>query len=339
MTEPLDARLAADSRGNFPKDGLRYLLIGYGEESDEQFFDCEGPLEFGMDQMRRWGLSPERGRGELAETLALDLSDESLARRTTRMSTPAGGSTREFLRYLLTRVDLELAHPSPLDADLGMIDRQDEPMAHLGGFFEEGIIEECHDGVMLANEDRVKAWLDDQAGVSRLWLAADLGRPIGVVEPQLRLAQLQRGEPEPDPIETSTCVIVLRMDHSIGLPVVEGGYPELPHDPEVPRRWPELVALFGGFFHQETLRHHGSFWRAERAFHDLSSPEVVAGVTAALDRLLAQGQTHAELCRTLHSLGSCVLPDDAVRWVTGLGRRMTELDWHAEPGPPADAGP
>ncbi len=331
MTDSIYQRISADATGNFPMDGLRYLLIGYREESREEFYDCDAALEAGVRQMRQFGRTPRRGRDELAELLALDLSDFDLARRTIWPDLPAGGSTHEFLRYVLTRVDAELAHPAVLDADLGRIDDRAQPMAHRSRFPDKDTAEEATTLVLRAHEDRFRSWAADQQGVARLWLAADLGRPIGWVTPWPRRAQLDRGEPLPPRIETSTCVAVLRMEESVDRPVVLASYPELPLDPAVRERWPDLTALLGGYFNQDTVQLNGSFWDAERAFNELSSPEVIARVADSLDRLLAEGQTHPELRETLHSLGSCTLPDDTVRWVTGLHRRMTQIDWHATP--------
>ena len=320
-----------------PADGLAHLLGRYGEDDEESYYDCEGPLEAAIAQIRWAGLTPQRGRDELAALLAADLPPDELARRTLPYGLPAGGSVREFLRYLLTRVDAELAAPSPPDADPGLVDRPNDPMRHHSRFRDRETADRATTQVLAAHEQRFRDWARDPAGVSRLWLAADLREVIGTVTATERLAQRQlRGlglpsDPVPEPVPASTCVTVLRRDSASGRPVVLASYPELPVDPLAALRWPELTPLFGGFFHQDAVAVDGSFWRAERRFHELSSAEVVAGVAAALDRLLAEQPSHADLGRLLHSLGSCTLPDDAVRWVTGLRRRITALTWHETP--------
>jgi len=320
-----------------PADGLARLLGRYGEDDEQSFYDCEGPLEAAMAQMRWAGLTPQRGRDELAALLASGLPPDELARRTLPYGLPAGRSVAEFLGYLLTRVDAELAHPAPVDADPGMIDRPDHPMRHHSRFRDRETADRATTQVLRANEQRFRDWAADPAGVSRLWLAADLGEEVGTVTATERLAQRQlRGlglpsDPVPEPVPATTCVTVLRMDHRSGRPVVLASYPELPVDPRAGERWPELTALFGGFFHQDAVAVDGSFWRAERRFHELSPAPVVAAVAAGLSRLLADAPDQAELGRRLHSLGSCTLPDDTVRWVTGLRRRITALTWDEAP--------
>jgi len=323
-------------------DSVERLLAMYGAESEESYYDCEGPLENGLCLIRWRGGDPRRARDELAELLTRRLSDDELHRATMPfVARPAGTDMRTFLAYLLRRTDAALATPPPAEDEYGIL--IGHGMCHRSRFFDRAGAELAARDVLRANEFRLRAWAQDQAGTLRLHLVADLGRTIGTYRP----TDLS-GRPCGDPVPTSTCAVLMRIDRTSGRPYIGTCYPDALVDPAARERYPDLAALFGGFFGQDLQALDRTYWWAEDTFHGRTGPAVIARITEQLGDLLAAAPPRpadaSDMVRdegsgrygwrpdtwlrvVVHDLGSCAGPLDMVRWVSGLHRRCVELAW------------
>ncbi len=312
-----------------PHDTLSSFCRSYSPHAEEDFFDADGPWQVALHHLRADGGDLGRVRRELAEVLAEDLTDPELHRRTISLvALPAGRDVRAFLEYLLRRIDEAVADPPA--ARPGAVGAPDEGLVwgegvlHRSRFTDRATAELATRGVLRHHETRFRSWAADPGGTPRLHLVTDLGRVIGSyrgVDGEGRLV----GEPE----AATVCAVLLRLDAGTGRPVVVTAYPEPDAAPATRERYPDLVGLFGGHFGQDVRAVDQDSWSAERRFHSDSDPAVIARAVAQLDRLLADHPTDQALRAAVHDLGSCLNPVDLRRWVVGLLRRATDLDWRS----------
>lgn len=325
-----------------PVDSLERLLAMYSADSEEDYYDCEGPLENALWLIRWREGDPRRARDELAELLTRPLSDEQLHHATMPyVARPAAVDMRTFLQFLLRRTDAALAGSPARDYGI----RAGHGMCHRSRFPDRATAELAARDVLRANESRLRSWADDPAGTLRLHLVADLGRPVGSYRPMQ-----SDGRPVGDPVETSTGVVLMQRDPRSGRPYIATCYPDAPIETSTRERYPDLVTLFGTFFGQDVDALERTFWWAEDTFHRCTDPAVVARAAEQLGDLLAATPARpadgsdavgkdapdgrdpffrpdAWLRARVHDLGSCAGPLDMLRWVTGLHRRCLELTW------------
>lgn len=310
-----------------PDDDLGALLSHYAPESETWSLDPETPLDQGISQIKWRGKDLSRARTELAHLLDNESDDGELHLRTVGyVPLPAGGSARSWLRYVAARLAGADLSPEIPSGDFGGLEPDSEGTMHRGRFPDEQTANRASTLVLRAHEAQVRAWAADPAGVPRLHVVAEVGSALGGPVGWVTDVD-ERGRPSGGQVETGTCVVLLTLAEP-GRPVVLTSYPELPVDVRLRERYPTLPALFGAFFNQDVIARDRTRWAAERIFHRDTAPAVVARIADELGALLDDtAGDDAALQRALHALGSCTLAVDPRRWVRGLRRRITDLEW------------
>ncbi|MBI4943558.1 MAG: hypothetical protein HY830_22685 [Actinobacteria bacterium] len=250
--------------------------------------------------------------------------DAALAMLGLFVALPAGGSVVGWLRYLDEHLTEFYPHrkPQTIGGDGCLPPRASR-------FTDRETGNDAATQVLRANESLLRAWSDDPSGPWRLHLYADLGRPVGYYLSGDEVRAYRRAGPEsapqPERHEASGCVVVMRRDRETRRPYVATAYPEKHLSAGTRERYPDLPLLLGGYLGQDYGALDGNRWVAERNYNT-STPEAVRERAAdQLVRLLASDD--ATLRADVEALGSYVMPDALRRWVAGLHRRMTRLDW------------
>jgi hypothetical protein len=156
----------------------------------------------------------------------------------------------------------------------------------------------------------------------RLHLHSEFDHPVGQA---FAREQPSRGVPAAG-VAVTGCAVLVGRSGSAGDAEVLAAYPEPTFaDRGARQRWPDLPVLFGGYFGQRYRRLDGNTWAAERALNEQLSHPVRIRLGAQLAELLEVDDRL--LAGTLRELGSYVVPPDPRRWVSGLRRRMLDVDW------------
>jgi hypothetical protein len=291
----------------------------FGPEAPLVYLDPDEPLE----ALLRTGSTTDPAVADLLEAQLAALlehagqNEASLVAAFEPLSPlPAGSSWLGWMRYvrsLIPRVaagGVEFPDPGPQPAGAPV----PVPSA---AFTDLGVANEAATRVLRRHEARCRQWAADPNGQPRLHLYADLGSPVGTATDLTDLAAA--------PGPATGCVVLMGRDPLSGKPFIVTSHPErsLPQRPR--ERRPDLAFLFGGYFGQDLHSLDGTTWRAERAVNEAMPAAVRARVADQLTGLLHD--TDDQLRVEVEALGSYVLPIQLRRWVIGLRRRMTELDW------------
>jgi hypothetical protein len=307
----------------FPR--LRNVLHYYAPGCEEVELDPDTPGEAAT----RWW--PDEGLPELQSELeavhkTLHGLDEASAAGYLRMQTalPAGGSWTDWLRYLGSH--LESFYPRRVPQTIG---RDGIQLPRASKFDDKDVGNRATTDVLRANENLLRAWSAGHDGTWRLHLYANLGRRVGtyLLSDEVQ-AFRDAGDDHalrPTSREATGCVVVMRRDHATGTPFIATAHPEMSL-PLAPRaRFPDLPLLFGGYFGQDCTALDGNRWTAERNVNHSTGAAVRERLAEQLTQLLAEDDE--SLRSSVEALGSYVMPTAMRRWVTGLHRRMTRLDW------------
>ncbi|WP_143448007.1 RNase A-like domain-containing protein [Kineosporia sp. R_H_3] len=268
-------------------------------------------------------------QGEVTRAVdVMSAGDEEAALRMLglHVALPAGGTAVGWLRYLGDHLTEFFPHrkPQTINGDGCLPPRASR-------FTDEETGNAAATEVLRANESLLRAWSDDPAGPWRLHLYADLGRPVGHYlsgdEVQAYRQADPGSAPQPERHAATGCVVVMRRDRETRRPYVATAYPEKRLPAGARERYPDLPLLLGGYLGQDYGALDGNRWVAERNYNTSTPAAVRERAADQLVRLLASDD--ATLRADVEALGSYVMPDALRRWVTGLHRRMTRLDWSA----------
>ncbi len=304
---------------------LRDVLGYYFPGCESNTLDPDAPAEAATS----WW--PDEGRLELAAeidvvTARLEALSEDDAGVFLRMQTalPAGRTWIQWLGYLRSHLEefYPNRRPQTQNADGSRLPRASR-------FDDKEAGNHAATDVLRANENVLRAWSAGHDGTWRLHLYADLDRRVGTyldsAEVQAYRASGDDPALRPMSYEATGCVVVMRRDHSTGKPHIATAHPEMSLPPGPRERYPDLPLLFGGYFGQDYTGLDGNRWSAERNLNRSTDAAVRERLAGQLTRLLAEDDE--TLRRSVEALGSYVLPKAMRRWVTGLHRRMTCLDW------------
>lgn len=325
---------------------LTHLKVRFSPDCELELLDPDAGPESVVHRWRDDAALAEF-RAEVRETLAVMSTlteDEARGYLGLHCSLPAGGTVAGWLAYLAEHLTEFYPHRSPqtITVDGTLPQRASR-------FIDQETANDAATEVLRLHEPTVRRWSADPTGAdpsgsdptgsdptasealapARLHLYADLGRPLGhyLEASQVQAYRWSRDgtAPEPTRYPATGCVVVLRRQPANGRPYIATAYPERVLPVDVRDRFPDLTLLFGGYFGQDYPGLDVSRWAAERAFNTETPAPVRARVVAQLDQLLeADDET---LRADVDALGSYVLPTAVRRWVTGLRRRATRLDW------------
>jgi len=191
------------------------------------------------------------------------------------------------------------------------------------------------------------AWMTEPAGSTwyRHHYLVDLGEVVGEVAPLLH-HELGHEVLWEQAITTSVVSFgverqVRRVgpapasERDLGTWRVVYARPELPLEPVVRQRFPDLTYLFGGYYGQPFDDEHGwPMWMTSQAM-SRTSGQARGRMRDQLGQLLAIGSDE-ELIATVGHLGSYCLPYFMRHWVDRLLWKLDALDWGAPPMPRDD---
>lgn len=305
-----------------PPDRLTLLRDRYGPEAPLVHLDPDEPVEALLHAGSLVDPTVARAlEGQLGALLdGAGGSERSIVAALQPLAPlPAGSSWLGWVRYvrsLIPRIaagGVEFPAPGPGPAGVPV------PVP-ASAFTDRSVADRAATDVLRRHEARLRAWAVAPEGRPRLHLYADLGRPVGTAPDLTDLLA-----PSPRPV--SGCVVLMARDPGSDKPFVVTSHPERSLPEQARSRWDDLPLLFGGYFGQDLHSLDGTTWRAERAANEGMSPAVRARVVEQLTGLLDHDDD--TLRAEVVSLGSYVLPVQLRRWVLGLRRRMSELDWAA----------
>lgn len=297
---------------------LRHLLDAFPPHADEDFLDPDSPAEWALHYYDEAALGPISALPhQLADVLLqVQGDDAALAGRLGMfVPVPAGGTWHAWCRYLQAWLPQAWQQPEldPQAPEWGRLWRASR-------FTDPESANRAVTDVLRARQDRFRSWAAAPAGPPRLYLYADLGRELGTVKHR-------RGPDDPDgPVQPVTaCAVLMGRDPHGDTPVVYAAYPEIALAPDAADRYPDLALLFGGYFGQDYDVLDGTRWAAERSFNTVTPAAVRDRVVGQLESLL--GEPEEGIGAAIEALGCYVRPVQARRWVRGLHRRMTLVDW------------
>ena len=240
-----------------------------------------------------------------------------------QIALPGGNSAHTWLRDLALHIDdyCRVGKPFTPSTDGIMLPR-------VSAFIDKPTANAASTAVIRAHEVTLRAWADDPESPWRLHLYSDLGREVGSVirrEEVDAYQEDQESAPPPTKEPVTGCVVIFRKHPETRAPFVATTYPEISLPIDVRERYPDLPLLFGAYLGQDYTEIDHDRWAAERNFNGSTPPDVKARIAEQLEQLLRQDD--ASLRRDVEALGSYVMPDALRRWVTGLHRRMTRIDW------------
>jgi hypothetical protein len=305
---------------------FRSMLSCYAPHSEETAIDPDAPAEEAVSYWRGddFVVAFAAEIASIVELLAA--KDEERAGDLLQMHTPlpAGRSWRGWVSYI---GDHALAHHARHLPQTDVDDGHALPRA--SRFLDKDTGNAAATDVLRVNESRLRAWSASHDGTTRLHLYADLGRTVGTYLEQGEVEAFRRSgkDPalEPTRHEATGCVVLMRRHHETGQPYVATAYPEVALPLAARERHPDLPLLFGGYFGQDYGSLDANRWSAERNVNVSTAPAVRARIVAQLADLLDRDDE--TLCSDVEALGSYVMPKALRRWVTGLHRRMTRLQW------------
>ena len=236
---------------------------------------------------------------------------------------PGGHSVHTWLRDLADHIEDYHRAGAPLVSSTDGVN-----LPRVSAFHGQRQAEAAADAVIAAYAETFRAWAADAGSPWRLHLYADLGEEIGYHLRQDEVEAYKRAPAttaRPANHPSTGCVVLWRKHPETREPYVAVAYPEISLDAEARGRFPDLPLLFGGYFGQDYSDLDHDRWTAERNLNLSITPELRERLSHQLELLL--GQDDAALRRDVEALGSYVLPRALRRWVTGLHRRMTRIDW------------
>ena len=240
---------------------------------------------------------------------------------------PVGNSYAEWLRYLGEHLTGFWPNRLPQTrGDDGIM------LPRVSAFIDKPTANAASTAVIRTHEATLRAWADDPESPWRLHLYSDLGREVGSVirrEEVDAYQEDQESAPPPTKEPVTGCVVIFRKHPETRAPFVATTYPEISLPADARDRYPDLPLLFGAYLGQDYTEIDHDRWAAERNFNGSTPPDVKARIAEQLEQLLRQDD--ASLCHDVEALGSYVMPDALRRWVTGLHRRMTRIDWSRPP--------
>ena len=234
---------------------------------------------------------------------------------------PVGSSYAEWLRYLDTYLPEFWPHRRPQTNG-----RDGILLPKITTFVDKATANAAASAVNHTHAGTLRAWADDLDSPWRLHLYADLGTGVGHQIRREDVEAYQAGSaPPPVKHPVTGCVVLFRKDPQTREPFIAVTYPERSLPTDARDRYPDLPLLFGGYFGQDYTELDDNRWAAERNVNGSTPPAVKHRIASQLAELLTQDDD--TLRRDVEALGSYVLPDAMRRWVTGLHRRMTRIDW------------
>jgi hypothetical protein len=176
--------------------------------------------------------------------------------------------------------------------------------------------------ILRASENRLRRWAADPTEGPRLHLSGDIGCNAG----EVTCGEPVAGEVQP----TRHAAVLMFREPDGGRPYIKAVYPELALCGPLRRAHPDLGNLLGGWFGPDQEALDGDGWAAERDYC-LNVPIMVRHKAYAdLEELLGQVPNEAAgawLVEQVIGLGGCVPTSDVVRWLRGMLRRGTKIDW------------
>lgn len=303
-----------------PESDLYQLFARF--DSETFHLDADEPAEHHllMDRAGRPpGLVLKRTTEQLERLLCAYSGDDHALESALPIKTdlPVGGSAQAWCEYLLGLMPKIVAHPERF------LDRRRFPaplLPRVSKFDGPDAADAAFRRMVLMNADRIEEFQRRPRGHHRLHLYADVGQRIGDV-----LLNVPEGRPKPEYVPVSACVLLFRITPFEREFVVENCYPEI-ELPTAPRdRFPDLTGIIGGYFNQDFDASDESRIGAERSLNMHLREPTRSAVAAQLHALLTEDDD--TMRASVSSLGSYVVPSSIRRWVTGLHRRMTEVDW------------
>jgi hypothetical protein len=302
-----------------------------GQLRSGMFPDCEkhvlDPDAMPESIISRWpddALSTLRAEAARALGILEDLDDEEGVRwLSLQVALPVGNSAHEWIRYLTEHLEefYPRRTPSTTGGDGILLPRVTD-------FADKAAANVAATEVNRANAATLRAWAADPQSPWRLHLYADLGTEVGHMVRRTEV-EAHRSDPKtaPPPVKhpVSGCVVLFRKHPETREPFIAVTYPETSLPTDTRDRYPDLPLLFGGYFGQDYTELDHDRWAAERNFNFSTPPVVKDRIANQLADLLTQDDD--TLRRDVEALGSYVLPNALRRWVTGLHRRMTRIDW------------
>ncbi len=304
---------------------LDNMLGYYGPYCEDDNLDSDAPAEAATSWWPDSGLAA--WLAELDQVFPdLDARDpeEQNQYMGQQMALPAGNSYSTWLRYLREHIEAFYPHRNPQTMTLdGIVPPRS------GRFTDKETANRAATEVLRANESAFRAWAAEHDGTYRLHLYADLGRPVGhfllASDTASFAAPGTSSQFEPTRYEATGCVVLMRREYETGKPYIGTAYPEKDLPTEARERYPDLTLLLGGYFGQDYVSLDENRWAAERNVNSVTAQPVRERMADQLSRLLAEDD--ASVRDSVEQLGSYVLPGAIRRWVTGLHRRMTRLQW------------
>lgn len=237
-----------------------------------------------------------------------------------QIALPGGSTAHTWFRDLSMHLDEYHRDGSP-----PVISTDGSQLPRVTTFPDEATANAASTAVLRAHESTVRAWSDDPGSTWRLHLYADLGEQVGEELRREEVEASHAGSAPPEKHPVQGCVVLLRKDPETRQPFVAVTYADISLPTEARERFPDLPLLFGGYFGQDYAELDRDRWAAERNLNFSTPPAVKDRMASQLADLLTQDDD--TLRRDVEALGSYVLPDAMRRWVTGLHRRMTRIDW------------
>jgi hypothetical protein len=295
---------------------MRGIFRSYYSEVDH--LDPDQPAEFQLLHCRNATLEEEAALAieQLRWLMEGCQGDDQRLASATRLQVglPVGCSYYAWCDYLLTFIPEVATAPDEFhlnDTNSAL----DLPRVSRFPDFEHG--KEVMLAVLERNRPRIEAWGGNPLGFRRLQVYAEFDQPVGEMD-------FSTAEEKRDPVPAHGAVVVLALHPRQG-PVPLCAYPEMSLPVEARDEYPDLATLFGGYFGQDLdLLDHNRFI-AERELNEGLSARNRKILAEQLEALLDEGDR--KIRESVRALGSYVEPTNIRRWVTGLHRRMTRVDW------------
>ena len=314
------------SREDYPR--LSHLLGGLYPGCERGVIDPDAMPEavaedWTSDEMNEFRAECTRALGVLS---SLDV-EAGIRWLGLHIALPGGNSALAWLRDLSAHIEEYDRRGRPLTiADDGIM------LPRVSAFIDKPTANAASTAVIRTHEATLRAWADDPESPWRLHLYSDLGREVGSVirrEEVDAYQEDQESAPPPTKEPVTGCVVIFRKHPETRAPFVATTYPEISLPADARDRYPDLPLLFGAYLGQDYTEIDHDRWAAERNFNGSTPPDVKARIAEQLEQLLRQDD--ASLRHDVEALGSYVMPDALRRWVTGLHRRMTRIDWSRPP--------
>ncbi|GAB2680985.1 RNase A-like domain-containing protein [Thalassiella azotivora] len=293
------------------------LWVDFLTQQEDPALDPQLVVDDAIDEVLRHDEDVAVLLAELDRLIEEAGDDEASARRACspilgRSGRPDGPTMQEWLRVQRQVLAEALAGRAPRPPVLPDFARDGLRLPRASRFTDKQTADTAVTEVLRANEDAFRAWAAARGGWARQHYYADLGREVGRVA-------LRKGEPT---VAAPACVVVMEWNAETGAPVVRTAYPEVPLDPEVRRRYPDLCHWFGGWFNQDAQHP----WDAIIDVNQTTTDPARSRVRDQLRQVLTIDDDD-HLIDTIESCGSYALPTRMRWWVQRTLWRLDAYDW------------